>query len=583
MTVALQRTSDGDAQMTTGCHAGHCLNGRMQQPRADRSTFPARWKRDEPDAETVDLVDRLRADLRTAGFTVAGVDALWRDSAPGFDAGEALRRGHRVPAMRALAATPAGREPLATLIRLFLLGEAQPIEAVAAALQMLGIDGAFALGLVGSAPAASAAPSASATAASPAELVALIDLRPYAFADAAGEGEWWIASDLGELATRGALPEDHVLGVGGATTTLSGLLVQRPADLTLDLGTGSGIQAMHAARFSERVIATDVSARALAFARFTARLNGITSIEFRLGSLYEPVVGETFDRIISNPPFVITPRRAGVPAYEYRDGGLVGDALVESVLRGAADRLAPGGVAQFLANWELRDGADGLERVATWLDEVGLEYWLIEREVLDPTNYAETWIRDGGTRAGTPDFEAVHDAWLTDFAERGVTGVGFGYVLLRKPATGEPVRLRRAERVHGPIGENPGGLGAHLAAVLDAEDVVLPLDDDALRALAVEVAPDVTEERHHWPGAEAPTVILLRQGGGFGRVIDAGTALAALVGAADGSLPLGVLTDAIADLLEVDAGALWRELAPQARELVHGGLLRPVPVGAREG
>ena len=70
-------------------------------------------------------------------------------------------------------------------------------------------------------------------------------------------------------------------------------------------------------------------------------------------------------------------------------------------------------------------------------------------------------------------------------------------------------------------------------------------------------------------------MILLRQGGGFGRVIDAGTGLAALVGAADGELPLGVLSDAIAELLGVDAAELWDELGAAARELVAGGLLRP--------
>jgi hypothetical protein len=109
--------------------------------------------------------------------------------------------------------------------------------------------------------------------------------------------------------------------------------------------------------------------------------------------------------------------------------------------------------------------------------------------------------------------------------------------------------------------------------------VVDALDDAGLRALRVEVAPDVTEERHHWPGAEQPTVILLRQGGGFARAVDAGTRLAALVGAADGELPLGVLSDAIAELLGVDPAQLWAELGPAARELVAGGLLRPAAAG----
>lgn len=509
-----------------------------------------------------ELVDALAADLASARFTVSAIERLWERGveAESTHPGAALRRGHRVPALRALARADASDRPLAALVRCFVLGVPVPSPDLDAALPTLGLDGASALGLVEH-DGDDRRPRA--------------DLRPYAFADGAGEGEWWIASDLGELATGGALPVEHVLGVGGASTTLSGLQLQRSAGTTLDLGTGCGIQAMHARRFSDRVVATDISERALRYARLNARLNRLDGIEFRLGSLYEPIAGERVDRIVSNPPFVITPRRHGVPAYEYRDGGMVGDGIVEAVVRGAARHLAPGGIAQLLGNWEYRR-ADGLERAAGWAAASGLEYWIVERERQDPSEYAETWIRDGGTRPGSPEFETFHEAWLDDFAERGVESVGFGYVLLRRPADGVGRRLARAERLHGPLGETPGGLGAHLGECLAAADRIAVLDDAGLRALRATVAEDVTEERHHWPGADQPTVILLRQGGGFGRVVDAGTGLAALVGAADGELPLGVLSDAIAQLLDADPAELWDELGPAVRELVAGGMLRPV-------
>lgn len=527
----------------------------------------------EPDQPAVvdagpgpETIEALAADLAAADFTVAAVEGLWDRgaAAAATHPGAALRRGHRVPALRALEQAPPDRRRLATLVRCFVLGLPVASADLASALPGLGVDGALALGLV----------TADGDTATP-----RVDLRPYAFADSAGEGEWWIASDLGELATGGALPEQHVLGVGGASTTLSGLLLQRRAGSTLDLGTGCGIQAMHASRFSDRVVATDVSARALEFARLNLRLNRIDGVELRLGNLYEPVEGGRFDRIVSNPPFVITPRSEGVPSYEYRDAGMVGDGLVEAVLRGAAQHLEPGGLAQLLGNWEYRrvgdDLADGLERVTAWLAEAGLEYWIVERERQDPGEYAETWIRDGGTRPGSVEFEAMYAAWLDDFAARGVESVGFGYLLLRRPSAGESARLARAERLHGPLGDVPGGLGAHLEDCLAAMDRIGVLDDDGLRRARVTVADDVTEERHHWPGAEQPTVILLRQGGGFGRTVDAGTGLAALVGAADGELPLGVLSDAIAQLLEVDPAELWDELGPAVRELVAVGMLRP--------
>jgi hypothetical protein len=270
---------------------------------------------------------------------------------------------------------------------------------------------------------------------------------------------------------------------------------------------------------------------------------------------------------------VITPRVADVPAYEYRDGGMVGDDVVASFVRGVGEHLEPGGIAQLLGNWETRDGAPGLDRVKAWVDEspVPLDAWVVERESLDPLSYAELWVRDGGTLPGTPGFARLIDAWLDDFTARAVTEVGFGYLLLRRPPTGEPT-LARYERLHQALAGD--SLGAHLAAALAAHDRLAGLDDAGLAASAFVVAPDVTEARHHVPGQEDPTVIELRQGGGFGRALGVDSGLAALVGACDGDLPVGVLVDAIAQLLDVDAAALRADLLPRVRELAFTGFLR---------
>ncbi|MEO7123884.1 MAG: methyltransferase [Lacisediminihabitans sp.] len=511
------------------------------------------------------LISALRNDLRAARFTVDRLDALW-----GAQAASALFRGQRVPALRELArresvahAADTQPEAAAALAMLFMFGMEQSRDAVAAALPTLGIDGGVELALI----------------AADGDLVRpLIDLRPYDFTDTRGGGHWWIASDLGEASSRAALRPDHVLGVGGASMTLTGLMLTELVDTVLDLGTGCGIQAMHASRHARRVVATDISERALWFAALNVRLNEIDGIDLRLGSLFDPVSTDVFDHIVSNPPFVITPRSEGVPAYEYRDGGMVGDALVAEVIRGVAAHLAPGGIAQLLGNWEYRKGEDGLDRVRGWLDGaaafagVGLDAWVIEREVQDVANYAETWIRDGGTKPGTPGFDRLYAAWLDDFGVRGVTQIGFGYILVRKSADGV-ARLQRIERLHAPLGNNAAGLGEHLASALAAHDWQAALSDESLGLAALAVAGDVTEERHYWPGDEDPTVITLRQGGGFGRTVEAGTALAALVGACDGELSIRAICAALAQLLEVDEGALTAELLPSIRELVSTGIL----------
>ena len=91
------------------------------------------------------------------------------------------------------------------------------------------------------------------------------------------------------------------------------LLVERALALrheefgrVVDLGTGSGAIALTLA--SERpgwqVAATDVSEEALAIARSNAESLDLKRVQFLHGSWFEPLVGRTFDLIVSNPPYV---------------------------------------------------------------------------------------------------------------------------------------------------------------------------------------------------------------------------------------------------------------------------------------
>lgn len=502
-----------------------------------------------PPPDDREVAGALRLDLESARFTVEGLAAAW-----GPVAGAALGRSDRVPALIALAA----RRPdaVGTLARLFVLGNPVSEADADAALPHLGLQRAIGDRLL---------------ARRRGLVVPLVDVRPVAIADETGVAAWWIVSDLGEGAVGGELPTWHVLGAGTASATLTGILVPLTGRV-LDLGTGSGVQALHASRTADAVVATDVSARAVAFARFTAALNGV-SLDLRTGSLYAPLGGERFDRIISNPPFVITPRgRSGVPDYSYRDGGREGDELVAEIVRGAAGHLAPGGVLQLLVNWEVHgDEGTARERVLDWGSLAGLDVWVVQRDLLDPAEYAETWIRDGGVPAGSPRSGALIAAWLTDFADRGVTAVGVGHLTARKPA-GSAV-LRRFE----VLPERPGGgVGAAIAAGLAAVDALAGVDDARLATWTVRVAPDVTEHRHHWPGEEHPTVLELVQGGGLARRRRVDTATAAVVGASDGELPLGRIADAVARLLDADSDALTTAVLRDVRELlVEGFLLLP--------
>lgn len=506
-------------------------------------------------------VGDLAHDLGSAGYTVDGVAAVL-----GPVAQAAL---HRESPLAAVRVTQRSAEPAATLTRLWLLGRPVTRAALDAALPRCGADGALALGLVA---AAGQQPSD--------QVRPLVDLRPYAADDA----HWWLGSDVGELASGGPLAPDHVLGIGGASLTLARWVPRSTVTRALDVGTGCGVQAFHLARHAAAVVATDLSARCLSFAAFNVALNsgvlGGTAVDLRRGSLLEPVAGDLFDLVVSNPPFVITPRAAGVPAYEYRDGGLAGDELVRTLVGGIGDVLSPGGVAQLLGNWELHAGQTWAERVGSWLPE-GVDAWVVQREVQDPAEYAETWARDGGHRPGDPAHTALLGAWLDDFEARGVEAVGFGVITVRRPTAGtsRPL-LRRLDELTGPLGggrsvDGAAPMGQVVLDVLAAHDWLADHDDAALLAQWLVLAGDVTEERFGRPGEDDPQVVLLRQGGGLQRGVRAGTALAGLVGACDGELPVGVIIGALAQLLEQEVEALTAQLLPSVRGLVADGLLRP--------
>jgi release factor glutamine methyltransferase len=78
-----------------------------------------------------------------------------------------------------------------------------------------------------------------------------------------------------------------------------------PAGATvLDLGTGSGVLAVAAARTARSVVAVDLNPAAVRCARINALLNGVEDrVEVREGDLFDPVAGERFDVVLCNPPF----------------------------------------------------------------------------------------------------------------------------------------------------------------------------------------------------------------------------------------------------------------------------------------
>ncbi|MEP6776174.1 MAG: methyltransferase [Chloroflexota bacterium] len=81
-------------------------------------------------------------------------------------------------------------------------------------------------------------------------------------------------------------------------------VVPRGGDV-LDLGTGSGLLAIAAARSgARRVVALDISPAAVGCARSNVARYGIQSVvEVREGDSFGPLEGERFDLVVCNPPY----------------------------------------------------------------------------------------------------------------------------------------------------------------------------------------------------------------------------------------------------------------------------------------
>lgn len=507
---------------------------------------------DAPRSDDYARLVRLRERLTALNYTYDAVQELL-----GANAADAMARDQVVPGIWRVEQIlrgeySAGEKNLARLLAFFLLArpltEAEAAEVFGETLQDFAEASLIERDTAG-------------------RWTASVDLRPHAADDGT---EIYVAADLGAHQRPGVLRKDHVLGIGHASLTLAQITERTPVERALDVGTGCGIQTFHLLAHAEHVTATDISERALAFTRFNLLLNAPAldidpqnpqdRVSLREGSLLDPVAGERFDLVVSNPPFVITPRVAGESAEEqftYRDGGLPGDEIVSTMVRRLPSVLVPGGRAQMLGNWEIiRDSEDPSqprswdERVRAWVEDADAEAWIIQRETLSPESYAETWLKDASENRDRKHYEQTYLAYLNDFESRNVHSIGFGMIWLRRPsestAAGVTEPLQRFEEITYPI-QQP--IARALTESVCRYDRLAAMDDEALLAAHLEVAEDVTEERHGRPGAEHPSVILLRAGSGLCRTQLLSTETAGFTSASDGELAVGQIVAALAMLL----------------------------------
>ena len=508
------------------------------------------------------LCAALAADLRDAGFHAEALRSAWGDVAD-----DAIARGLRRPADRALGDRA---DPLAVLGRLLVLGMPQPADLVAAALPRTrrGRADRARTRRAGRRDGALRHPSARARA--PAAVRRRLGRR-------LRRHRWWIASDLDEAALGGPLPESHVLGVGRRVADAR----RAAADDTRGVGARPRHRMRHpgAARTPDRrPDRRDRHLGACAGVRPAERAaqRGRRHRDARAGacSSRSPASASTG----SSPTRRSSSPRAspGCRSTSTATAGMVGDDARRGVRRAGRARTSSRAASHSCsATGRPATASTGSTGCAGGSRHPRCRWTpgSSSARVLDPLSYAELWIRDGGTLPGTPAFARLdrrvarrlrRARRLGDRVRlRAAASSGCGRADARAVRAGRPAapggreprpaprrRPRRARPARGARRRGARGIRAHRRARRHrgASPPARRRGTAGDRAAAGRrVRPDDRRSTPAWRRSSAR---------------------------ATATCAVGVLIDAIAELLEVDAVALRADLLPRVRELVFTGFLR---------
>jgi Methyltransferase small domain len=480
-------------------------------------------------------IAELGASLTAAGFSGDGARAALGSGS------EVLARSSDIPLYERRLS---GVEPLGTILKLLVLDSPVPVDDARRAFAPLALERLEALGILETGGG---------------EARARVRLVPH--------DELLIASDLQTPGGRDNRPE-HVAGVHGQSLALSHLTVRRPVETALDVGTGSGIQTILAARHSDRVVATDVNARALNFAAFNCRLNGVDNVEFRLGSFFEPVEGERFGVASCNPPYVISPESA----YLFRDSGLAGDTVSRDLVHAMPEVLEEGAFAAMLVSWVDTPAGDWSAPLRSWVEGSPCDAWLLHIGTDDPLTHAGKWLRPE-LGFDSSAYAAALDRWLVYFEELGIEAIGSGAVILRRREGANWVRTDElnVDRLRAA--------GEQILRVFAAGDFLSGLADEReLLGERLTLAPDAQLDQQvvfrdrEWMIEEIELV--LQEGLRFRAGLDQPTA--ALLATLDGERTLGEVAEEVARGQGSSRESVQQAALPVASQMLAAGFLERV-------
>jgi SAM-dependent methyltransferase len=358
---------------------------------------------------------------------------------------------------------------------------------------------------------------------------------------------------------------DLVLWPNPTSRLLARCTIRNRSRATLDLGTGSGIQAILASEHSDRVVGTDLNARAIQFAQFSARLNEVENVEFLVGSGFEPLAGQKFDLIVSNPPFFITP----IEQYLFCDNPLELDQLCRKFACEAPLHLNEGGYYQMLCEWAEIDRQPWQERLVEWFDGLGCDVWVLKGYTTDPGDYAEEHIRSTGSPSEARDAE-VYSAYMEYYRKHKVTGIHGGLVAMHRRSGKNWTLLEEVERTP------KDAFGDLIADTFSRRTFLLEREhDDELLPLRPKLSPDTRLEQVFMPNGEAwkPQGLTLRAAKELNSSIGVQPAVAEFLALCDGSRSLQEIVTQFAAGVNAPQEQVQRECLAAVRTLIERGFL----------
>jgi methylase of polypeptide subunit release factors len=486
------------------------------------------------DVSRSDIAD-LRAVFVDAGYNEENLLQSIGGAAPPSpqDVSSLIRRSREVTTLNALA-------------RLFLIGLTLDREEVGQALSESFIDLAFRAGLL---------------AADGDRIVPEVVVVPV--------GKLLFASDAFRILGTEDRAEFVVPAKNSAADFLRRLTMRDPAGTALDLGCGCGVHALLLAGHCRHVVATDISAEAVRYARFNAQLNDIDNVEVLEGDLFEPVSGRAFDLIVCNPPFIIGPSSD----FTYRDNPLELDDFCRMLARESASHLNEGGHLQMLAEWVETGEQTARDRVAGWIDGLGCDAWVLRGTPKTPARYVAGRLTDLSGADYRP--ATSYDDWLGYFEERDVRAINPGMLVLRR---------RRGNNWYHMLtvpGEPVDDVGDAVRDRIAACDFLeLCQDDESLLDATLRISTAVELEQRFSRTDEGwdSTRVALQVTEGLPLEAEIDLPVLAFLNQVDGKRSVRECIGSFCELTGAEPGELTRQLLPAIRLFVGNGILEAAEI-----